>query len=91
MEPGDSSMAHEWARLVHEWVWSRHVAEVSQAFFFTDATGQFISVRRRRTLRHVQVGRAVKVQHPIVTNSCNDYSQENMFEGPVTGNIPEER
>ena len=58
---------------------SRHVAEVSQAFF----DGQFIRCLASRpvsdavghcvTLR-VQVGRAAKVQHPIVTNSCNDYS-----------------
>ena len=61
---------------------SRHVAEVSQAFLTDHRSihqmSRFMpSVRRHRTLRHtlrVQVGRAAKVQHPIVTNPCNTYS-----------------
>ena len=99
MEPGDSSMAHEWARLVHEWArlvheWARLAHEcpspvsscgrgVPSVFDRRHRSihqmSRFMpSIRRHRTLRRstlrAQVGRAAKVQHPIVTNSCNDYS-----------------
>ena len=68
MEPGDSSMAHEWARLVHEWArlaheWARLAHEcpspVSSSSVFDrrhrsiHQMSRFMpSVRRHRTLRH---------------------------------------
>ena len=46
MEPGDSSMAHEWARLVHEWARLAQVLSCGRgapSVFLTDIIGQFIA------------------------------------------------
>ena len=61
------------------WLRSRHVAEVPQAFFWPKLLvnslhhAQWPILSVTASLR-VQVGRAAKVQHPIVTNSRNDFS-----------------
>ena len=78
MEPGDSSMAHEGARLVHEWArlaQARHVAEVSQVFL-TEIIGQFIASCPVSDFKgHCATSRSqVRERCESATTHRNDYS-----------------
>ena len=79
MEPGDSSMAHEGARLVHEWARLAQVSSCGRgvpSVFLTEIIGQFIASCPVSDFKgHCATSRTqVRERCESATTHRNDYS-----------------